>query len=124
MKKVRYVVGKVDQPLDLDDDERVIFAGSCTSWKGTIDGKDVTIESSYKTYGEVNEKKTKSNDMLLKTAKTLWKCFRRRSSRYMHAKGCPLSVAENVNFLSALGKIDNPNFDPRLLIRSMSPTGR
>ena len=116
MKKVRYVVGKVEKPLDLDDDERVIFAGSCTSWKGEIDGKEVTIESSYKSYRDVDEKKTKTNDMLFKTTKTLWKCFIKRSSRYMHAQGCPLSVAENVNYLSALGKIRNPNFDPRLLI--------
>jgi hypothetical protein len=94
----------------------VIFAGNCTSWQGKIDGTDVRIESSYKTYRDVDEKKTKSNDMLLKTVKTLWECFRKRSSRYIHAKGCPLSVAENVNYLSAIGKIKNPNFDPRLLI--------
>ena len=116
MKKVRYVVGRVEGPLDLDEDERVIFAGSCTSWKGKIDGKDVSIESSYKTSRAVDEKKSKSNDMLLKSAKTLWSCFRNRSSRYIHAKGCTLSVAENVNYLSAIGKIGNPNFDPRLLI--------
>jgi hypothetical protein len=76
----------------------------------------VRIESSYKTCRDVDEKKTRSNDMLLKTAKTLWECFRNRSSRYIHAKGCTLSVAENVNYLSAIGKIGNPNFDPRLLI--------
>lgn len=116
MKKVRYVVGRVEGPLDLDDDERVIFAGNCTSWKGKIDGKDVRIESSYKTCRDVDEKKTKSNDMFLKTVKTLWDCFRNRSSRYIHAKGCTLSVAETVNYLSAIGKIGNPNFDFRLLI--------
>jgi hypothetical protein len=116
MKKVRYVVGRVEGPLDLDDDERVIFAGNCTSWEGKIDGKNVRIESSYKSSGDVDEKKTKSNDMLLKTAKALWECFRNRSSRYIHAKGCTLSVAENVNYLSAIGKIKNPNFEPGLLI--------
>jgi uncharacterized protein (DUF362 family) len=65
MKKVRYIVGKVDEPLDLDPDEKVIFAGNCTSWSGTINGKDVRIESSYKPPAEVNEQNTKSNDMLL-----------------------------------------------------------
>jgi hypothetical protein len=34
----------------------------------------------------------------------------------VHAKGCTLSVAENVNYLSALAKIKNPNFYPRLVI--------
>jgi hypothetical protein len=54
--------------------------------------------------------------MLLKTvtaiAHTLWK----RSSRYIHAKGCPLSVAQHVNYLSALANIKNPNFDSRLFV--------
>ena len=116
MGKVRYVVGKVDGPLDLEDDERVIFAGNCTSWKGVIDGKSVRIESSYKSNDARNGQKTRSNDMILKTLKTLWRCFRNRSTRYIRAEGCTLSVSENVNYLSALGKIGNPNFRPRLLI--------
>jgi len=116
MKKVRYVVGMVKEPLDLKEGEKVIFAGSCTSWKGKINGKDVRIKSSYKNYRDVDEKKTKSNDMLLKTVKNFWQTFFNRSSDYLHVKGCTLSVAEHVNYLSALGKIKNPNFDPRLLI--------
>lgn len=116
MGKVRFVVGKVDEPLDLAEGERVIFAGNCTAWQGKIDGKPVKIESSYKTHKEVDEKKTKSNDMLLKIIQSLWNCFRNRSSRYIHARGCPLSVAEIVNYLSAVGKIKNPNFDSRVLI--------
>lgn len=116
MGKVRYVVGRVEGPLDLDDDERVIFAGSCTSWKGIIDGKEVTIESGYKGSDGPEGRKTRSNDMILKTLKTLWHCLRTRSSRYIHAEGCTLSVAENVNYLSAVAGMSNPNFFLRLLI--------
>jgi len=116
MKKVRYVVGRVDGPLELEDDEKVIFAGACTSWEGKINGEDVKIESDYKTTREVDEKKTKSNDMLLKTAKTLWNCLRNRNSRYVHIKGCPISVADHVHYLSAVAKIKNVNFDSRLLV--------
>lgn len=116
MQKTRCVIGRVEGPLDLDEDERIIFAGSCTSWKGKIDGQDVKIESSYKRYREVDENKTKSNDMLLKTFKALWHIWMKRSSRYIHAKGCTLSVAELVNYLSGFAKIKNPHFDLRLLI--------
>ncbi len=116
MRKVRYVVGKVDGPLNLTEGERVLFAGSCTRWQGHIDGEAVNIESSYQAPEKVNVKKTASNDMLLKATKaiahTLWK----RSSRYIHVKGCPVSVAQHVHYLSALAKVKNPNFDPRLLI--------
>jgi hypothetical protein len=75
MQKVRYVVGKVDSPLNLADDERVIFAGNCTSWEGKIDGESVKIDSSYKTFSEIDEEKTTSNDMLLKITGTLIHAF-------------------------------------------------
>ncbi|RLB15217.1 MAG: DUF362 domain-containing protein [Deltaproteobacteria bacterium] len=116
MKKIHFVVGKVDEPLELDSDEKVIFAGDCTSWEGEIGGEHVKIESSYKTVGEVDERKTRSNDMLLKTFKALFHAFRNRSSRYLHAKGCTLSVADNVHYLSAVGKIPNVTLDPKLMI--------
>lgn len=114
MKKVRYVVGKVDGPIRIEEGERVLFAGNCTSWAGKLDGKEVRIESNYKTAAEVDEGKTRSNDLLRKMFQVFMECFKNRSSPYMHAKGCTLSVADHVNFLSTLGGIKNPNFDTRL----------
>ncbi len=116
MQKVRYVVGKVNGPLNLAEGERVIFAGKCTSWEGEIDGQPVKIESSYKSTGEVDVRKTDSNDMLLKTGTAIAHALWKRKARYIHARGCPLSVAQHVNYLSALAKIKNPHFDPRVLI--------
>jgi len=116
MKKIRYVVGKVEGPLNLADDEKVIFAGDCTSWEGEIDGKKVSIQSSYKTSTAVDETKTKTNDMLVKTFSALFKAYKRIGSRYLHARGCTMSVAEHVNYLSVMAGIKNPNFDPRLFI--------
>lgn len=116
MGKVRYVVGKVEGPLNLDKGEKVIFAGDCTSWEGEIDGKPVKIQTSYKSSIKADVRKTKSNDMLLKTFNVFWHCFKHRSSRYIHAKGCTLSVAEHVNYLAAFGKVKNINFDPRMVI--------
>lgn len=116
MGKIRYVFGKVEGPLDLAEDERVIFAGDCTSWQGTIDGREVRIESSYRGPKDVDEKCTKSNDMLLKTASALWDLFRNRKSRYIHARGCTLSVAEHVHYISSTARIKNVNFDPRLIV--------
>ncbi len=115
MKKIRYVVGKVDEPLDLDEDEGVIFAGDCTRWAGKMNGTPVKIEAGYKTAAEVNVQKTPSNDMLLKTISALVHALKKRSSRYIHARGCPVSVAQHVNYISALAKIKNPNFDRRVL---------
>jgi uncharacterized protein (DUF362 family) len=116
MKKIRYVVGKVEGPLNLADGEKVIFAGNCTSWEGEIDGEKVTIESQYKRYDEVDETKTKTNDMLVKTFATLFRAYKNKGSKFLHTKGCTLSVAEHVNYLSVFADIKNPNFDPRLFI--------
>jgi len=116
MKKIHVVVGKVDGPLELDPDERVIFAGDCTSWEGEIGGEQVKIKSTYKGPGQVDEEKTRSNDMLLKTFQALFYAFRNRKSRYLHARGCTLSVADNVHYLSAVGKIPNVTLDPKLMI--------
>ena len=72
--------------------------------------------NSYKSPSEVDERKTKSNDLHLKTWKTLWACFRHRNSRYIHAKGCPVSVGDHIHYLSATAKINNFNFDSRMLM--------
>ena len=91
--------------------------GDCTSWQGEINGESVKIESNYKTASEVDETKTKSNDMLLKFIATQFHTLRNNSSRYIHVKGCPVSVAQHVNYLAAMAKIKNPNFDPRLVFQ-------
>ena len=116
MKKIHYVVGKVEGPLDLDGDEKVIFAGNCTSWEGEIDGKKVSIKSNYKSTAQVDETKTKTNDMLVKTFAAFFNAYKRFGSRYLHAKGCTLSVAEHINYLSVMAGVKNPLFDPRLFV--------
>ncbi|MCZ2150968.1 MAG: DUF362 domain-containing protein [Bryobacterales bacterium] len=116
LKKIRYVVGKVDGPLELQEGEQVIFAGDCTSWRGEIDGRPVRIESSYLPSSQVDESRTQSNDLLLRTSKALWKCFRLTKRRHMHARGCPVTIADHIHYVSALGKISNPNFDRRVAV--------
>ncbi|MEE4266389.1 MAG: hypothetical protein V2I56_27120 [Desulfobacteraceae bacterium] len=117
MGKVRYVVGNVKGPLNLADDERVIFMGNCTRWEGKINGESVKIEGSYQNACEVDETKTKHNDMLLKFIATQFHTLRNKSSRYIHVKGCPVSVAQHVNYLAAMAKVSNPNFDSRLVFQ-------
>ncbi len=111
MKKVRYVVGNYNGPLDLDDDERVLFVGDCCKWQGNINGERVKIEGDYKTTALVSALNTESNDMIKKILGSILHCIWNRNSRYIYAKGCPVSVGQHVNYLSSLGKFPNANFD-------------
>ena len=61
MKKVHYVVGQVEGPIDVAEGERVIFAGDCTRWEGEIAGEHVKIEPTYRSPHQVDERVTKSN---------------------------------------------------------------
>lgn len=116
MKKVRYVVGKTSAPLNPAAEERILFTGNCTAWEGSLDGRKVNIQSTYSRNLEKEVTRTRSNDMILKVLGSLWHCFRQRSSRHIHLKGCPVSVAQHVSYLSSLAGIGNPNFDPRMIL--------
>jgi hypothetical protein len=117
MKKIRYVVGSIEGSLDLETDERVIFAGNCTQWEGVLRGRPVKIESSYQPFDKVNQNHPPSNDMLLKTLGAFQTCLKGRNAPFIHARGCPVSVADHVNYLAYLGAVPNPNFDSRLLFQ-------
>jgi hypothetical protein len=116
MQRIRYVMGRVEGPLHLEPDEKVIFVGNCTSWEGNLDGEKIKIESTYQSPSAVDPRKAGSNDLMMKMATDLWECFENRNSRYLQMKGCTVSVAQHVNYLASVGKIKNPVFDPRLAI--------
>ena len=116
MGKIHYVVGQVEGPLDLEPDEKVIFAGDCTCWEGKIDGRPVKIDSCYRSSDQVDETRTPSYDMLAKVGRAISHAAVNRGSRWIRIKGCPVSVAEHVHHFAAFGKIANPLFDLRLLM--------
>jgi uncharacterized protein (DUF362 family) len=116
MKKIRYVVGRVDGPLELEPDERVIFAGDCACWEGKVNGARVTIRPAYRTTHEVDVTQTKSNDMLLVTLRNAWQALSSAFSRHARMTGCPVTVGDHVNFLSVFGGIRNPYLRPALFM--------
>lgn len=113
--KVRFVVGRIEGDLDLEPDERAVFAGDCTSFNGRLNGRPVKIEPTYRTTGLVDINHTRTGDMLVKITTSLLRCLKGMGKPYVHAPGCPVSVAEQVNYLSFLGKVGNLNFDLRTM---------
>jgi uncharacterized protein (DUF362 family) len=115
MHNMRYVVGNVTEDLNLKKGEKVLFAGDCVSFNGKINGTHVKIDSKYKSSHQVNERHTKSNDMLIKTLSALKNVFLNRNKNYLRAYGCPVSVGDHVHYISSLGNIRNMNFNPKLV---------
>jgi uncharacterized protein (DUF362 family) len=115
MKKIRYVVGEVEGDLKIEDGERVIFAGNCTRWKGSLNGDSIDIRGNYVSPSQVDERKTRSNDMVLKIVEAFWDAFKRRNEKYVHVEGCPVSVGRHVTYLASLAGIPDVNFDRRLV---------
>ena len=116
INSIRYVVGKLEGDLNLKNGEKVLFAGDCVSFNGKINGNTVHIESKYKTADQVDEKHTRSNDMIRKTFIALKNVIVNRKKRYLRAYGCPVSVGDHVHYLSNLGGIRNMNFHPKLML--------
>ena len=116
MKKIRYVVGDVKNPIKPEKGERVVFVGDCTAWEGRLNGKKIHIQRRYGSRDESDSRKTKSNDLLLKIIRSFWRCLKPGASKYVRSPGCPVSVAEHVNILSLLGRTRNPYFDPKGVI--------
>ncbi len=116
MGKLRIVMGNVEGPLDLDDDERVVFVGDCCKWKGNINGSAVSISGDYKDPLAQDARKTKGNDMILKILGSVLHCVANRSARHIHARGCPVSVGQHVNYISAFAGVPNINFDRRQVV--------
>lgn len=117
MKKIHYVVGHVKEPIDVKDGEKVIFAGDCTKYKGKLNGDQVEIEGAYKTTDQVSAHKTESNDMVLKIVGGMIHAWGNIFSKHVHVKGCPVSVAKHITYLSAFAKIPDVNFDRRYVFK-------
>jgi hypothetical protein len=113
MKKVRYVVGRVEGPLDLAEDERVLFVGDCTSWQGEIDGEHVTISSRYTANRDLDPHGRQSVDPIRSMVR--FARSKRKDARWYRLEGCPVSQSEQQQYLALLGEIDNVGENPELL---------
>jgi uncharacterized protein (DUF362 family) len=113
MKRIIYVVGKVEGEIPCGEDDVVFFVGNCTSWRGKIRGQEVVIDGCY---NRDDSCCLKSNDMLKKNVQTLWRCFRNRDKGFVRIPGCPISVADHVHYLSYFGGFQNINFRPDLMV--------
>jgi uncharacterized protein (DUF362 family) len=91
--------------------ERVLFLGDCARFDGEIAGKPVHIKSTYTPRDQRDPHHAKSGDLLAKIIKFFHLLVRHRGQQVIRVPGCPVSVAENVLFVSAVGRTKVPYLD-------------
>jgi hypothetical protein len=109
LPKSHIVFGQYEGKIDAKEDESVIFIGDCASYKGEIHGKEVQIESRYRSRSTIEPLKAKAEDIFYKIVKVQLSA----QKNVMRMEGCPVSVAEQVLMLVKLGKLKNPYLDPK-----------
>jgi hypothetical protein len=107
------VFGKYDGPIAAAPGEKVIFIGDCVDWKGQLQGKPVQIRSLYKDRSTLDPHHARHDDIFKKLAVTTAKAAVNRNASHLRLSGCPVSVAEQVLALVAVGGLKNPYLDPR-----------
>ncbi len=105
------------QQIDASPEERVLFMGDCAAFDGEIAGKPVHISSTYTSREQGDPHHAKSGDLLAKILKFFWLWIRHRGKQVVRVPGCPASVAENVLFVSALGRTKMPYLNRRIFAR-------
>jgi len=105
-----------DRQIDASPEERVLFMGDCAAFDGEIAGKPVHVSSTYASREQRDPLHAKSGDLLSKIVKFFWLWLRHRGKQVVRVPGCPVSVAENVLFVSALGRTKMPYLDRHIFV--------
>ncbi len=117
IQPVHLVYGAYNGDIDAQGDERVVFVGDCATWKGTVRGRELDIPYLYKHRSLINPTRVRAGDLVAKILRIGWFRLRHLGKREMRLTGCTVSVAEMVLLMSAYGRVTNPYFDPRIVLR-------
>jgi len=112
MPRLHVVFGAYEGPIGAKPGEKVVFIGDCATWSGTINDKLVRIESLYRDRGQRDPYEAKHDDVYAKMVSVTAKLAMSRNEDHIRLEGCPVSVAEQVLALVALGKTNNPYLSP------------
>lgn len=108
MPRMHVVFGAYDGQIPAKPGEKVVFIGDCAEWKGELHGKPVEIPNVYKDRSTMDPHAVDTEDIFVK----LGKAGAKVRGDVIRMEGCPVSVAEQVLALAAIGKTNNPFLDP------------
>jgi hypothetical protein len=110
MPRMHVVFGAYAGPIDARPGEKVVFIGDCATWRGTIGGETISVESLYRDRSTRDPYTAQHDDVYRKMQAVLRKMAASHDEPYLRLEGCPVSVAEQVLLLVHLAKTKNPYF--------------
>lgn len=116
VKPMHFVFGRYEGEIDAKPGERIIMCGDCAAFKGTVCGKPVDEQSRYVTRDKKDPRKAKAYGLIMRMFLFILNIMFNFRSKVLRAKGCPVSVAENVLFLWKPGGTKNPYLNPRIVV--------
>jgi uncharacterized protein (DUF362 family) len=116
MPRMHVVFGSYQGPIDAGPGEKVIFIGDCSTWEGQLHGQPVQIRTTYQDRDRHDPHTAKHDDIFKKLAVTTRKMKAASDDPYIRLEGCPVSVAEQVLALVAIGGLKNPYMDPSQVV--------
>jgi len=112
MRRLHVVFGAYQGPIDAKPGEKVVFVGDCVSWKGELAGRAVEEKSVYQDRSSKDPRTATHEDVFAKLRKVAAQLNASKGQPSLRLVGCPVSVAEQVLFLTYLSRLRNPFFDP------------
>jgi uncharacterized protein (DUF362 family) len=115
VRPMHMVMGAYEGEIDAPEGEPVLFMGDCTKWEGKVRGEPVKVSFQYIDRKKLDPYRAASGDVVAKMVGVIANLIRHRGRSVIRVKGCPVSVAEYVLYLSWLGKVTNPYLHPKVL---------
>ena len=116
MKPLHVIFGHYEGEIKPGPKEKVLFMGDCAAWKGELNSKPLELTSRYKSSLHRDPRHASFSDLIVKMVIVLVTAFKRRKDDYIRVPGCPVSVAEQVLYISRVAKTKNPYFEPSIVV--------
>ncbi|MFH1436739.1 MAG: DUF362 domain-containing protein [Pseudomonadota bacterium] len=111
-----YVFGHYEGEINARPGEKVILCGDCAAYKGEICGREINEKSRYVIRHKKNPANARAKDLVARIIMFILNIIFNHRKQVIRARGCPVSVAENVLYLWQPGGTINPYFDPRIVL--------
>jgi uncharacterized protein (DUF362 family) len=109
--RMHVVFGNYQGGIDAKPGERVVFIGDCAEWKGKIGDELIEIDNLYRHRDTIDPHHVQGEDIVGKMKKMRKTLNESKGSQVMRLTGCPVSVAEQMWALIAIGGLKNPTRD-------------